>query len=87
MWTHHGKLEKTLEGHTDSVSRISFSSDGKYLAFASHDRTVKIWNLQQAEIKPLNLKSHSDQVTAVSFSADSKILVSGSQEFYPTTGT
>ena len=59
---------------------LVFSSDGKYLASASHDRTVKIWNLQQAKIKPLNLKSHSDEVTAVSFSPNSKILVSGSQD-------
>ncbi|WP_371357460.1 WD40 repeat domain-containing protein, partial [Hydrocoleum sp. CS-953] len=32
LWSRDGKLQKTLTDHTDGVSRISFSSDGKYLA-------------------------------------------------------
>jgi len=32
-----------LEGHTDSVSQVAFSADGKYAATGSYDGTVKIW--------------------------------------------
>ncbi len=34
-----------LQGHTDDADRISFSPDGKYLASASRDGTVLIWDL------------------------------------------
>jgi len=36
------KLMRTLEGHKDGVTSISFSPDGKYLASGSEDRTVTL---------------------------------------------
>jgi WD40 repeat protein len=35
-------LLQTLEGHSDSVSAVAFSPDGKLLASASWDMTVKL---------------------------------------------
>ena len=40
-----GELLKTLEGHADTIRSINFSPDGKTLASASDDDTVKLWNL------------------------------------------
>lgn len=34
-----------LEDHTDEVWFVSFSHNGKYLASASKDKTVIIWDL------------------------------------------
>jgi WD40 repeat protein len=33
-----------LRGHTDSVVSVSFSSDGQYVATASYDATIRVWN-------------------------------------------
>jgi WD40 repeat protein len=40
-----GKLLTTLNGHTDSVQQVAFSTDGSTLISSSNDRTTLLWNL------------------------------------------
>jgi WD40 repeat protein len=41
-----GKEVASLEGHTQHVYGVAFSADGKFLATASFDRTIKLWKRQ-----------------------------------------
>ena len=40
-----GEESRTLIGHSDWVTDVSFSPDGRRLASSSYDGTVKIWDV------------------------------------------
>ena len=47
IWeTASGKCERTLEGHEEGVSDVSWSVDSKLVCSASDDNTVRIWDAQ-----------------------------------------
>ncbi|AFZ11646.1 WD40 repeat-containing protein [Crinalium epipsammum PCC 9333] len=63
-----------LEGHTYSVNGASFSQDGKTIASASDDSTVKLWNLDGTLRK--NLQQPGSRFNSVSFSPQGKVVAS-----------
>jgi WD40 repeat protein/serine/threonine protein kinase len=66
-----------LRGHTQEVTGVCFSPDGKHLASGSRDKTVKVWDVQTGQ-QVLSLKGHTDGVNSVCFSPDGNRLASAS---------
>ncbi len=71
--------QNRLEGHRDSVNSVAFSPDGKTLASASTDNTIKLWNLDTGK-EITTLSGHSDRVNSVAFSPNGKTLASASTD-------
>jgi WD40 repeat protein len=68
----------TLKGHTDPVTSVCFSPDGRRLASASY-RTVKVWDAQTGQ-ELLSLQGHTGPVYSVCFSPDGRRLASAGGE-------
>jgi WD40 repeat protein len=67
----------TLRGHTRAVTSVAFAPDGRLLASASADNTVKLWETGTGhELRTLH--GHTWQVMSVAFDADGQRLASAS---------
>ena len=69
----------TYHGHTNFVNAVAWSPDGNYIASASSDRTVRVWNAFTGKTL-LTYGGHSDEVTAVAWSPDGTRIASGSRD-------
>lgn len=83
--------QRVFAGHTDYINSVAFSPDGKTLATASVDRSVKLWDVATSK-ETRTLAGHTEVVDQVVFSLDGKMLASASWDhtvrlWNPDTGS
>lgn len=77
----YGKIFETLEGHNDSVNRVSLYKDT--LLSGSSDNTIKIWkcytNGSFSSVPEIELEDHDSPIISANFDSTGQIIVSGSK--------
>jgi len=68
-----------LHGHTNAVSHVAFSPDGKRLVTGSRDHTARTWDAETGACL-LVLSGHENAVYSAEFSSDGRLILTGSAD-------
>lgn len=71
-----GIVRRVLSGHTSQIEQIKFSFSGQFMATASKDGDVRLWNMKELTEQPQVLSDHT-WVWTVAFTPDDKQLMAG----------
>jgi guanine nucleotide-binding protein subunit beta-2-like 1 protein len=72
-------IKKRLIGHSNYISDLIFSSDGKFCISSSWDHTIRIWDLNS--MKTIRkFTGHKNDILSIAFSNDNRIIASGSRD-------
>jgi WD40 repeat protein/serine/threonine protein kinase len=76
LWeTATGRHVRTFSGHTDAVTSVCPSFDGRHVLSGSADRTVRLWEVSGGRCLAV-FAGHADAVTSVALSADCRLALS-----------
>jgi WD40 repeat protein len=71
-----GALFRTLSNHTEEVTTMVVTSDGRYILSGSGEKTIKVWDLESGR-EIITLKGHTGWISAMALTSDDKYLISG----------
>ncbi|HZO16450.1 MAG TPA: serine/threonine-protein kinase, partial [Polyangiaceae bacterium] len=69
-----GAAQRILVGHDDLIDTLAFSHDGRFLASASRDGRIRVWDRDKDAVQVL--AGHRDRVPAVAFAPKQALLAS-----------
>src|SRR5207245_4003740 len=70
-----GQQIGAIKGHGKGISDVAFSRDGKIIASAGTDNTIKLWDVaSQRELRTLT--GHTANIESMDFSPDGNLLAS-----------
>jgi ribosome assembly protein 4 len=82
LWRPHAESTTAptrMTGHQQAVNHISFSPDGRFLASASFDKKVKLWDGRTGRFMH-SFAGHVGPVYQVCWSADSRLFATASRD-------
>lgn len=72
-------LVRTFAGHTGGVNAVAVTPDGRHAVSASHDHTLKLWDLASGK-EVRTFAGHAGGVNAVAVTLDGRYAISGSTD-------
>lgn len=82
LWSPSSGKQKPLArltGHQRQVAHVAFSPDGRWIASASFDTSIRIWSAREGKFVA-TLRGHVGPVYRLTWSADSRLVVSASKD-------
>jgi WD40 repeat protein len=77
--THSGQEIHKFIGHSDRITQVTFSPDGKILASVSRDKTAKLWNPNSG--KSINtFAGHNKAINAIVFNPNGQIVATAGED-------
>jgi WD40 repeat protein len=72
--------------HSDSVTDLAFSPDGKSFLTGSHDKTARLWDIPDRQAAEIILRHANSEINDLAFSTDGKLLAVASEFIKPLSG-
>lgn len=70
---------KSLPGHEGTIEQIKYNHAASFFASASKDKSVRLWDLNNLNTPPIQLKSHGDWVWTIAFTPNDEQIMVGLQ--------